>query len=37
MSDIERPGIKYERITLRIPKDVHERLACSARKPLHER
>lgn len=30
MSDNESPGIEYERITLRIPKDVHQRLSVLA-------
>lgn len=30
MSDNESPGIEYERITLRIPKDVHEKLSVLA-------
>lgn len=30
MIDNESPGIEYERITLRIPKDVHEKLSVLA-------
>ncbi|WP_121498383.1 Arc family DNA-binding protein [Pseudomonas aeruginosa] len=30
MSDNESPVIEYERITLRIPKDVHQRLSVLA-------